>query len=58
MLKKSWLPVQLSGRLQKDTKIKISHETINRYIYTNQKSGGRLYKYLRHQNKKYTKYTK
>jgi len=55
MLKKSWSPVQLSGRLQRDTKIKISHETIYRYIYSNQRSGGRLYKYLRHQNKKYTK---
>ncbi|MGB0990776.1 MAG: IS30 family transposase, partial [Halarcobacter sp.] len=54
MLKKSWSPEQLSGRLQRDTKISISHETIYRYIYSNQKSGGRLYKYLRHQNKKYT----
>lgn len=55
MLKKSWSPEQLSGRLQRDTKINISHETIYRYIYSNQKNGGRLYKYLRHQNKKYTK---
>ena len=55
MLKKSWSPVQLAGRLKRDTKIEISHETIYRYIYKNQSTGGRLYKYLRHQNKKYTK---
>lgn len=55
MLKKSWSPEQLSGRLKRDTKVSISHETIYRYIYQNQSTGGRLYKYLRHQNKKYTK---
>jgi len=55
MLKKSWSPEQLSGRLKRDTNINISHETIYRYIYQNQSTGGRLYKYLRHQNKKYTK---
>ena len=55
MLKKSWSPEQLAGRLHRETKIKISHETIYRYIYKNQSKGGRLYKYLRHQNKKYTK---
>mgnify|MGYP000529990507 CR=1 FL=1 len=54
MLKKSWSPVQLAGRLKRDTKLSISHETIYRYIYKNQSNGGRLYKYLRHQNKKYT----
>ncbi|MDF1883056.1 IS30 family transposase [Sulfurimonas sp. SAG-AH-194-C21] len=29
--------------------------TINRYIYTNKKNGGKLYQYLRHKNKKYHK---
>jgi len=53
-LKKGWSPEQLSGRLKRDSKINISHETIYRYIYSNQKHGGRLYKYLRHKNKKYT----
>ena len=55
MLKKSWSPEQLVVRLKRDAKINISHETIYKYIYANQKNGGRLYKYLRHQNKKYTK---
>ena len=31
----------------------VSHETIYRYIYYNKSRGGRLYKYLRHKNKKY-----
>ena len=54
MLKKGWSPEQLVGRLKRDNNISISHETIYRYIYKNQSNGGRLYKYLRHQNKKYT----
>lgn len=36
-----------------DTGISVVHETIYRYIYTNKKNGGKLYKYLRHKNKKY-----
>jgi IS30 family transposase len=31
----------------------ICHETIYRYIYYNKFRGGRLYKHLRHKNKKY-----
>jgi len=52
-LKQSWSPEQIAGRLKKDKIISLSHETIYRYIYKNQKHGGKLYKYLRHQNKKY-----
>ena len=55
MLRDGYSPIQLTGRLQLKNKISISHETIYRYIYANQDSGGRLYKFLRHQNKKYTK---
>jgi len=46
-------PEQLVGKLKKDKIANISHETVYRYIYANQKSGGKLYKYLRHKNKKY-----
>jgi len=52
-LKENWSPEQISGRLKKDKIISISHETIYRYIYKNQKHGGKLFKLLRHQNKKY-----
>jgi IS30 family transposase len=36
-----------------DTGLSICHETIYRYIYQNKSRGGRLYKRLRHKNKKY-----
>ena len=52
-LKLDWSPEQISGRMRKDTGISVVHETIYRYIYTNKKNGGKLYKYLRHKNKKY-----
>jgi len=52
-LKIDWSPEQISGRMKKDTGIYVVHETIYRYIYTNKKNGGKLYKYLRHKNKKY-----
>jgi len=49
-------PEQVAGRMLLITNLKsISHETIYRYIYHNKRSGGNLYKYLRHKNKKYTK---
>lgn len=54
-LKERWSPQQISGRLHVDENLSISYETIYQYIYKNLKQGGTLYKYLRHQNKKYTK---
>jgi IS30 family transposase len=53
-LKQNWSPEQIAGRLKKDKIIVLSHETIYRYIYSNQKHGGKLYTWLRHKNKKYT----
>jgi len=38
-----------------DIGITLVHETIYRYIYVNKSNGGRLYKLLRHKNKKYHK---
>ena len=55
MLREGYSPTQLVGRLQLKNKVLLSYETVYRYIYANQRSGGRLYKSLRHQNKKYTK---
>jgi len=52
-LKQDWSPEQISGRMKLDTGVYVVHETIYRYIYTNKKNGGKLYKYLRHKNKKY-----
>jgi len=52
-LKEDWSPEQISGRMRIDIGLRICHETIYRYIYYNKYRGGRLYKYLRHKNKKY-----
>jgi len=52
-LKEDWSPEQIAGRMKRDTGVYVVHETIYRYIYTNKKNGGKLYKYLRHKNKKY-----
>jgi len=55
-IKDGYSPEQISGRMALVTDLRpISHETIYKYIYHNQRSGGKLYKYLRHKNKKYTK---
>jgi len=55
MLKEDWSPEQISGTLKKDHKINICHETIYKYIYSNKRSGGNLYKYLRRKGRKYQK---
>ena len=52
-LKEDWSPEQIVGRMQRDTDYSISHETIYKFIYTNKSNGGKLYKHLRHKNKKY-----
>ena len=53
MLRDGLSPEQLVGRLKKEKLSNIYYETVYRYIYANQRSGGRLYKHLRHKNKKY-----
>ncbi len=52
-LKEDWSPEQIAGRMKFDLGLSICHETIYRYIYYNKSRGGRLYKHLRHKNKKY-----
>jgi IS30 family transposase len=48
-------PQQIAGRLYKIHGIRISPESIYRFINVNQKSGGTLYQHLRHRKKKYNK---
>ena len=52
MLLKEWSPEQISGRL-KLSNILISHESIYLHVWANKKTGGTLYKSLRHAGKKY-----
>ena len=54
-LKAGWSPEQIAGRMKRDGIGSISHETIYQFIYRNKANKGRLYKYLRHKNKKYHK---
>jgi len=54
-LKIGWSPEQISARLKRDHKIKISYELIYKYIDMDRKDGGSLYKYLPHRGKKYKK---
>ncbi len=47
-----WSPEQISGWLQIDQGIKISHERIYQHIWADKRNGGTLYKHLRQCNKK------
>lgn len=54
-IKLYWSPEQISGRMVLEGYNTISHETIYQYLLRDKKSGGELYKYLRHKNKPYRK---
>ena len=48
-----WSPEQISGRMKIDIGQSVSHETIYSYIWNDKSNGGKLYKELPHQGKKY-----
>lgn len=50
-----WSPEQISGWLQKELSIKISHERIYQHIWQDKKDGGKLYVHLRRRGKRYHK---
>lgn len=50
-----WSPEQISGRLLRTHKIRISHETIYQHIWKDKKKGGKLHIHLRHGRKLYLK---
>ena len=52
LLKKRWSPEQIAGRLRKDGKLSISHETIYVHVWRDKAAGGCLYQYLRCATKK------
>ena len=51
-LEEEWSPEQIRGRLKKNGKPSVSHETIYQFIIDDQKNGGELYKNLRLGRKK------
>lgn len=52
-LKIKWSPEQISGRLKIDMNKSISHVTIYKYIKHDKANGGKLFKLLSHQGRKY-----
>ena len=49
-----WSPEQISGRLGNDGTL-ISHEAIYRHVWSDKRTGGKLYMHLRHHGKRYNK---
>lgn len=47
MLARRWSPEQVAGYMRRTGELRISHETIYRYIWQDRRAGGRLYQYLR-----------
>ena len=47
LIRHDWSPEQISGRLETEQGIRISHEHIYQYIYADKRSGGDLYRHLR-----------
>lgn len=54
-IRKDFSPEQVSGHLALKYGLRISHETIYKHIWSDKRSGGSLYKHLRHSNRKYRK---
>jgi IS30 family transposase len=46
-LARQWSPAQIAGRLRLEAHLRISHETIYRYIWADKRQGGTLYRQLR-----------
>jgi len=51
-IKLDWSPDQISGYLKKEKIAEISHECIYQFILEDKKTGGTLYKHLRHSGRK------
>ncbi len=47
LLQRQWSPEQLAGYLRRHRRLRISHETIYRYIWADKRKGGTLYTHLR-----------
>lgn len=47
-----WSPEQISGRMEKDIGLRVSHERIYQYLVEDRKTGGTLWSDLRRSNKK------
>lgn len=58
-LRLQWSPEQIAGWLKKQGhSAAVSHESIYKYVWSDKRKGGSLYKELRHSGKKYNKRSK
>ena len=56
LLRQDWSPEQISGRLKKEQKVRISHEWIYQYVLKDKQAGGNLYRHLRCQKQRRKRY--
>ena len=56
LIRQDWSPEQISGRLNIEYGIKISHEWIYQYILSNKRNGGDLYRHSRCKKKRRKRY--
>jgi len=47
LVREDWSPEQVAGWLRRMRRLRISHETIYRYIWADKRAGGHLYTHLR-----------
>ena len=47
LLEELWSPEQISGTLRMEGRLRISHETIYRYVWADRARGGSLFRFLR-----------
>jgi len=55
LLREDWSPEQVAGWLKRHRLLRISHETIYRYIWTDRRQGGTLHQHLRGARKRFRK---
>jgi IS30 family transposase len=55
LLTEGWSPEQISGRLRREGSLRISYETIYKYIWSEKHAGGSLHLCLRQRTKKHRK---
>ena len=55
-LRQEWSPEQVSGWLQREHKLQVSHERIYQYVYNDKGAGGTLHRHLRCQKQRRKRY--
>lgn len=55
-INKKWSPEQISGRMEKEGKLQVSHTWIYKYIWADKQEGGDLHENLRHDNENRKEY--